>query len=67
MIGTLLGNRYELIEKIGEGGMAHVYRAKCHLLNRYVSLKILKDEYSNDKEFQNTQLNTGNTRLLLIL
>lgn len=51
MIGTLLGNRYELMEKIGEGGMAHVYRAKCHLLNRFVSVKILKDEYSKDKEF----------------
>ena len=51
MIGTLLGNRYELIEKIGEGGMAKVYRAKCHLLNRFVSVKILKEEYSKDKEF----------------
>ncbi|MBV7271942.1 Stk1 family PASTA domain-containing Ser/Thr kinase [Clostridiaceae bacterium UIB06] len=51
MIGTKLGNRYELLEKIGEGGMAVVYKAKCHLLNRYVAVKILKDEYSNDKEF----------------
>ena len=51
MIGTLLGNRYELIEKIGEGGMAKVYRAKCHLLNRFVSVKILKEEYAKDKEF----------------
>ena len=51
MIGTLLGNRYELIEKIGEGGMANVYRAKCHLLNRFVSVKILKEEYSKDKDF----------------
>jgi serine/threonine-protein kinase len=51
MIGTMLGNRYELLEKIGEGGMALVYKAKCHLLNRYVAVKILKDEYSDDKEF----------------
>jgi len=51
MIGTLLGNRYELIEKIGEGGMAEVYRAKCHLLNRFVAVKILKEEYSKDNEF----------------
>jgi eukaryotic-like serine/threonine-protein kinase len=51
MIGTLLGNRYEILEKIGEGGMAEVYKAKCHLLNRFVAVKILKDEYSSDKEF----------------
>lgn len=51
MIGTLLSNRYELIEKIGEGGMAQVYRAKDKLLNRFVAVKILKDEYSNDSEF----------------
>jgi eukaryotic-like serine/threonine-protein kinase len=51
MIGTLLGNRYEILEKIGEGGMAMVYKAKCHLLNRFVAVKILKDEYSSDKEF----------------
>ncbi|ERI92860.1 putative serine/threonine-protein kinase PrkC [Clostridiales bacterium oral taxon 876 str. F0540] len=51
MIGTLLGNRYEIIEKIGEGGMSVVYKAKCHLLNRFVAVKVLKDEYSRDKEF----------------
>lgn len=51
MIGTMLGNRYELLEKIGEGGMALVYKAKCHLLNRYVAVKILKEQYSDDKEF----------------
>lgn len=51
MIGTILGSRYELIEKIGEGGMAVVYRAKCRLLNRYVAVKILKEEYTTNFEF----------------
>jgi serine/threonine protein kinase len=51
MIGTILGSRYELLEKIGEGGMAIVYKAKCHLLNRYVAVKILKEEYSNNVDF----------------
>lgn len=51
MIGTLLLNRYELLEKIGEGGMGTVYKAKCHLLNRFVAIKILKAELSNDEEF----------------
>lgn len=51
MIGTLLGNRYEILEKIGEGGMAEVYKAKCHLLNRFVAVKVLKEEYSKDNDF----------------
>ena len=51
MIGTLLLNRYELLEKIGEGGMGIVYKAKCHLLNRFVAVKILKAELSNDEDF----------------
>lgn len=51
MIGTTLNNRYELLEKIGEGGTAVVYKAKCHLLNRFVAVKILKDELANDNEF----------------
>lgn len=53
MIGTMLGNRYELLEKIGEGGMAEVYKAKCHLLNRFVAVKILKNQYSDNEEFVN--------------
>jgi len=44
-------DRYEIIEKIGSGGMADVYKAKCHRLNRYVAVKILKQEYSGDKNF----------------
>ncbi|MBR4030735.1 MAG: Stk1 family PASTA domain-containing Ser/Thr kinase [Clostridia bacterium] len=51
MIGALLDNRYELIEKIGSGGMSEVYKAKCTLLNRSVAIKILKDEFKNDEEF----------------
>lgn len=51
MIGTLLLNRYELLEKIGEGGMGIVYKAKCTLLNRFVAIKILKAELSNYEDF----------------
>lgn len=50
-IGTLIGNRYEVIEKIGTGGMATVYRAQDQRLNRYVAVKVLKNEYSEDKKF----------------
>ena len=49
--GRLLGNRYEILERIGNGGMATVYKAKCHVLNRYVAVKILKDEFTTDEEF----------------
>lgn len=51
MEGQILGNRYELLEKIGGGGMALVYKAKCALLNRYVAVKILRSEFTNDEEF----------------
>ncbi|MEG0306920.1 MAG: Stk1 family PASTA domain-containing Ser/Thr kinase [Clostridium sp.] len=51
MLGRILGNRYQLVEKIGEGGMAVVYRAKCKILNRFVAIKILKPEYSNNVDF----------------
>lgn len=51
MIGRVLGNRYELLELIGTGGMSRVYKAKCKLLNRYVAVKVLKEEYNADKEF----------------
>ena len=50
-IGTMIGNRYEVIEKIGTGGMADVYRAKDQRLNRFVAVKILKSEYSEDTKF----------------
>ena len=50
-IGTMIGNRYEVVEKVGTGGMADVYRAMDHRLNRYVAVKILKNEYSEDTKF----------------
>ena len=49
--GRLLGNRYEIIEKIGNGGMAMVYKSKDHVLNRLVAVKILRDEFTTDQEF----------------
>lgn len=51
MIGTLLVNRYELLEKIGEGGMGIVYKAKCTLLNRFVAVKVLKAEFNDYEDF----------------
>ena len=51
MIGQILGNRYELIEKVGGGGMALVYKARCKLLNRFVAVKILRPDFTNDEEF----------------
>lgn len=50
-IGTIIGDRYEILEKVGSGGMADVFRAKCHRLNRYVAIKILKQDYSEDTKF----------------
>ncbi len=51
-IGKMLDNRYELLEVIGSGGMAVVYKAKCHRLNRMVAVKILRNELVEDAEFR---------------
>ena len=53
MENKVLGNRYELIEKIGGGGMAVVYKARCRLLNRYVAVKILRDDEGMNQDFVN--------------
>lgn len=49
--GTMLSGRYEIIEMIGSGGMSEVYKAKCHVLNRFVAIKVLKPEFSSDVNF----------------
>lgn len=49
--GMLISDRYEIVDKVGSGGMADVYKAKDHRLNRFVAIKILKQEYSNDAKF----------------
>jgi len=51
-IGKLLDNRYELLERIGNGGMSVVYKARCHRLNRLVAVKILKPDLASDAEFR---------------
>lgn len=51
-IGTLLGGRYEILEVLGVGGMAMVYKARCRVLNRFVAIKILKEEFAQDEEFR---------------
>ncbi len=51
-VGKMLDNRYEIMERIGIGGMAVVYKALDHRLNRYVAVKILKDDYAVDEDFR---------------
>ena len=50
-IGMMIGDRYEILEKIGTGGMSDVYKSKDHKLNRYVAIKVLKQEFSENANF----------------
>ena len=50
-IGMMIADRYEILEKIGTGGMSDVYKAKCHKLNRYVAVKVLKQEFAENENF----------------
>lgn len=51
MIGRTLGNRYNIIEKVGTGGMAYVYKAEDKILKRLVAIKVLKEQFIEDQEF----------------
>ena len=50
--GTVLNNRYQLLELLGRGGMSDVFRARDLMLERYVAIKVLHEQYSNDESFQ---------------
>ena len=64
-IGRLLDGRYEILEEIGRGGMAVVYRSMDHRLNRYVAVKILKPEFSRDEESGGVVISSKGVRTLV--
>lgn len=49
--GIILGKRYEVLSKVGAGGMADIYKGRDRMLNRYVAIKVLKKEYKEDENF----------------
>ena len=49
--GMFIADRYEILSKVGAGGMSDVYKAKDHILSRFVAIKVLKQEYSQDRTF----------------
>ena len=51
--GAYINERYEIVDKVGSGGMSHVYKAKDHKLNRFVAIKVLKSEFNDDTTFVN--------------
>ena len=57
--GTLLNNRYQLLQKIGSGGMAEVFRARDSMLERYVSIKVLRADYTENQSFRELPLPPG--------
>ena len=50
-VAVIVGDRYEIVSKVGSGGMADVYKAKDHKLNRFVAMKVMKPEFSSDTNF----------------
>ena len=65
--GTILGDRYEILEKIGTGGMAEVFKGKDHKLNRYVAVKVLKEEFRDNDGFVKRKLRQQPGLLIPIL